>query len=122
MQRRTFLQGAAAAGALCAARVRLFAAENHTMMNEHPMLTAWTVPPFDKIAVADIKPAILRGHELRRAQHAAIVADKAPPTFANTIAAMDDSDRPYKRAQMIFGIWTTTMNAKPMQKVETDMS
>src|SRR5205823_3227730 len=114
-----------AATALYAFRARLLAAENHAMttsINDHPMLAAWTVPPFDKIAVADIKPAILRGHELRRAQHAAIVADKAPPTFANTIAAMDDSDRPYKRAQMIFGIWTTTMNDKPMQKVETEMS
>jgi len=124
MQRRTFLQGTVAAGALCAVRARLFAAETHAMttMNEHPMLTAWTVPPFDKIAVADIKPALLRGMELYRANIAAIVADKAAPTFANTIAALDDAGRPYKRAQMVFGIWTSTMNDKQMQKVETEMS
>ncbi|MCA1663319.1 MAG: M3 family metallopeptidase, partial [Myxococcales bacterium] len=36
--------------------------------------------------------------------------------------ALDDAGRPYKRAQMVFGIWTSTMNDKRMQKIETEMS
>ena len=83
-----------------------------TTMNEHPMLTAWTVPPFDKIEVDDFKPALMRGMELYRANIAAIVADKAAPTFDNTIAALEDAGRPYKRAQTVFGVYTSTMNDK----------
>ena len=71
-----------------------------TSINDHPMLAAWTLPPFDKIAVKDIKPALLRGMELMRAEIAAIVADKAAPTFDNTIAALEEAGRGYKRAQI----------------------
>ncbi len=129
MKRRSFLRGTAAATAMFTMKRRLFAAETHSMttINDHPMLSPWTgahggVPPFDKIAVKDIKPALLRGMELMRAEIAAITASKEAPTFANTIAALEDAGRPYGRAQIVFGIWTSTMNDKPMQAVQAEMS
>jgi peptidyl-dipeptidase Dcp len=130
MRRRTFLSGTGAMTALLAFRRSPFAGEKQAMStinNEHPMLQPWAgahggVPPFDKIKTADIKPALLRGMELMRAEIAAIVANREAPTFANTIAALEDAGRPYGRAQIVFAIWTSTMNDKPMQAVQSEMS
>jgi peptidyl-dipeptidase Dcp len=131
MRRRTFLQATVAISAVYAVDRRLFAVEKHAMTsainNEHPMLQPWTsahggVPPFDKIKTADLKPALLRGMELMRGDIAAIVANKDAPTFVNTIAALEDAGRPYGRANIAFGIWTSTMNDKPMQAVQAEMS
>ena len=91
------------------------------------LLSPWTgahggVPPFDKLAAKDIKPALLAGMDLQRAELAALVANPAAPTFANTIAALEDSGRSFSRANIVFGIFTSTMNDKEMQQVETEMA
>ncbi len=47
--------------------------------------------PFDRITVADIKPALLHGMELERAEVKAITDNPAPPTFENTIVAFEQT-------------------------------
>jgi peptidyl-dipeptidase Dcp len=124
MRRRTFLISTAASAALWS--IRGWAARSHAMTND-PILSPWVgphggFPPFDHIGVPLIKPALLKGMELERAEIAAIVHNPAAPTFANTIAALEDSGRPYARAQRVFGIFRSTMNDKEMQKVEEEMT
>jgi peptidyl-dipeptidase Dcp len=92
-----------------------------------PLLAPWTgphngAPPFDKIAVADFKPALLAAMEENRAEVAAIAANPAPPTFANTISALENAGRKLGRVGALFGVWTSTLNDQPMQSVEQDMS
>ncbi len=91
----------------------------------NPLLAPFTgpyggVPPWNKIKTDQIKPALLKGMELHRAEIAAIVAVKEAPTFANTIAAYEDSGRPFGRANVLMGTLTGTMNDKAMQAVETE--
>lgn len=80
------------------------------------------VPAFDKIKTADFKPALLKAMDLQRKELAAIVAVKAAPTFENTIVPLEDSGRAFNRAQVLLGIYTSTMADKAMQAVETEMA
>jgi peptidyl-dipeptidase Dcp len=79
-------------------------------------------PPFDKVAVGDFKPALMAAMEENRAEVAAIAADSAPPTFANTIAALEQAGRTLSRVNAVFGVWTSTLNDKSMQAVEREMA
>ncbi len=123
MQRRTFIASSAASALLVMFRNQAFAKDPDWMKN--PLLAPFTgpyggVPPWDKIKTANIKPALLAGMELHRAELAAIVASKEAPTFANTIAAFEDAGRPLGRAVGLMSTLTGTMNDKAMQAIETE--
>ncbi|MBX3158965.1 MAG: M3 family metallopeptidase [Deltaproteobacteria bacterium] len=125
MQRRTFLLAGASTAALAMFRSHLTFAKGEPVTD--PLLAPFGgpyggVPPFDKIKVADFKPALLKGMDLQRAELRAIADHKDAPTFENTILALEDSGRPYGRAGIILGIYTSTMNDKAMQKVEEEMA
>jgi len=96
-------------------------------MPSEPLLAPWGgpyggVPPFDKIKVADFKPALLKGMELGRLDIKKIAESTDAATFDNTIVAFEDSTRPFNRAGTLFGTFTSTMNSKPMQAVEKEMA
>ena len=93
----------------------------------NPLLDEWTgphggFPRFDRIDVEAFKPAIIKSMDLNRVEIAAIAGNSSGPTFENTLAALEDSGRPYKRARMIFQIYTSTMNDKRLQAVESEMA
>jgi len=73
---------------------------------ENPLLTRSTLPfqapPFDKIHVSDYQPAIEEGMKQQLAEIAAIAADSAPPSFANTIEAMERSGELFTRSYKVF--------------------
>jgi peptidyl-dipeptidase Dcp len=122
LQRRTFLTASAATVALTPLATALKAATPAM-----PLLAPWTgphggAPAFDKVRVADFKAAIEAGIADQRAAVAAIAANKAPPTFANTIAALEDDSRPLDRALSVFFVWTSTLNDAAMQAVEAEMA
>jgi peptidyl-dipeptidase Dcp len=126
MLRRTLFQGAAATAVLAAFRNKLSFAKGAAVTDD-PLLASWTgphggFPPFDKVKIADIKPALMKGMELQRAEIAQIASATEPPTFDNTIAALEDAGRPFNRAASIFNVYRSTMNDKPMQKIEQDMA
>ena len=93
MQRRTFLASAAAAGAAAALNPSFAMAQA-----ANPLLQKWTgpyggVPAFDKVKVGDFKPALEAAMARNLAEIDAITANKAAPTFENTIAALEDAGR-----------------------------
>ncbi len=93
----------------------------------NPLLAEWTgahggAPRFDRIEVDAFKAAIIEGMEAQRGEIAAIACNSAAPTFDNTFAALDDSGRPLKRATQIFQIYTSTMNDKRTQAVESELA
>ncbi len=47
--------------------------------------------PFDKINIADIKPALMHGMELEKAEVKAIIDNPEAPTFENTIVAFEQT-------------------------------
>ncbi|HET8901874.1 MAG TPA: M3 family metallopeptidase, partial [Holophagaceae bacterium] len=64
-------------------------------------------PPFDKITDADFKPAIEEGMRLHMAEIRKIADNPAPPTFQNTIVAMEKSGQMLSRVGMVFGCLTS---------------
>ncbi len=127
MKRRTFLFASASTAVLLAFRKQLSFAKGEPAVKLEPLLAPYGgayggVPPFDKIKVADFKPALMKAMDLHRKEVAAITDSKDPPTFDNTIAAYEDSGRPLNRANVLMGVFTSTMNGKEMQAVETEMS
>ena len=91
------------------------------------MLAPWSgpyggVPPFDKVRIADFKPALLAGMEAELADVAQIADNPAPPTFENTIVAMERSGRVLNRVQRIYQIYVSTLNEKSLQAVDEEMS
>ena len=119
VQRRTFL--AASAAAVAAAAV------NPAFAKEGNALTAtWTgpyggLPAWDKVQVADFKPAIEAGMAANMAEIDAITANPAAPTFANTIAALEDSGRMLGRLYRYYGVWSSNNSSPAFQAVEEEM-
>jgi peptidyl-dipeptidase Dcp len=130
MKRRTFVRSALAIGALgstpLASLEPLFAAPS-PVAPLGPLLTKWGgphggIPPFGVVKAADIKPGLVKGMDLLRAEIKQIAADKSAPTFENTLARYEDAGRPFGQAATFFEIYTGTMNDKAMQAVEAEMS
>ncbi|WP_454718536.1 M3 family metallopeptidase [Caulobacter segnis] len=121
MQRRTFLASAAATGAVAALNPSFAMAQA-----SNPLLQKWTgpyggVPAFDKVKVADFKPALEAAMAKNLAEIDAITANKAAPTFDNTIAALEDSGRSLSDIGTFYGIWGSNMSTPEFQAVEEVM-
>ena len=93
----------------------------------NPLLAPWTgpyggVPPFDKVKVADLQPALEAAMAQQLAEIDRIANDPAAPTFENTIAALERTGRTLDRVSTIYGIYTSTMNDDAVQAVEREMA
>ncbi len=96
-----------------------------TAMN--PLLAPWTgphggVPPFAAVKVEHFKPALEAGMAAQLAAIGKITAEAAPPTFENTIAAMERSGRTLDRVGRLYGVWASTLSTPDFQAVETEMA
>src|SRR5688572_5490262 len=79
------------------------------------------VPPLDRVRVPDFKPALESAMAECLAEIDAIAACAEPPTFENTLAAMERAGRSLDRAGTIYGIWSSTMGTPDFQQVELEM-
>ena len=121
MQRRTFLASAAATGAVAALNPSLSMAQG-----ANPMTQKWVgpyggVPAFDKVKVADFKPALETAMAKNLAEIDAITANKAAPTFDNTIGALEDAGRMLNAVSTYYYIWGSNMSTPEFQVVEEEM-
>jgi peptidyl-dipeptidase Dcp len=93
----------------------------------NPLLAEWTgpyggVPPFDRVEVSYFQPAIEAGMARNLAEIDAIATNPAPPTFANTIEAMERSGSELDRVLTIYSIWSSTMSEPEFQAVQREMA
>ena len=93
-------------------------------MRQNPLFTASTLlyqaPPFNEIRDTDYQPAIEEGMKQQRAEIDAIASNTAPPTFDNTIVAMEKSGQLLTRAAKIFFNLTQSNTNDLFQKVEAE--
>jgi peptidyl-dipeptidase Dcp len=86
-----------------------------------PSTLPFQAPPFDKIKDSDYQPAIEAGMAQQREEMKAIADNPAPPTFENTVVAMEKSGRLFDRAMSAFNA-VTGANLNPelqnVQKIE----
>ena len=75
-------------------------------------------PPFDKIHDDDYQPAIEAGMAKQREEMDAIANNSAPPTFDNTIVAMEKTGQLFERAMLAFNAVTSANLNPTLEKVE----
>jgi peptidyl-dipeptidase Dcp len=100
--------------------------ETYNKTADNPLLAVWTgpyngIPPFDQVQVSDFKPALETAMSEKLMEIDKIAKTSSPPTFENTIAAMEAAGRTLNRVQTIYSIWSSTMSTKDFQEVETEM-
>ncbi|MBK9139636.1 MAG: M3 family metallopeptidase [Verrucomicrobia bacterium] len=79
------------------------------------------VPPLDRVRVEHFKPAFAAAMAAYRAEIRAIAENPAPPSFENTIAALERSGRMLDRVQAVYGIWGSTLSSPEFRAVEQEM-
>jgi peptidyl-dipeptidase Dcp len=79
-------------------------------------------PQFDRIKDADFLPAIEEGMRRQKAEIAKIADNPAPPTFENTVVAMERSGRMLDRVTNVFSALTGANTNDALQQVDTDTS
>ncbi len=103
--------------------------ENPTKAAEtpaNPLLSKWEgpyggIPPFDRVKIADFKPALEAAMAENLTEINKIANDPAPPTFENTIVALERSGTTLSRVGTIFNIWSGNLNTSEFQPVEAEM-
>ncbi|MFN3575239.1 MAG: M3 family metallopeptidase [Phenylobacterium sp.] len=121
MDRRTFLAASTALVGAAALPLPALAADGA------PLLAPWTgpyggVPPFDKVVVADFAPALEAGMAQHLKEIEAIANNPAPPTFENTIVALERSGAVLDRVETIYGVWGSTLSTPEVREIETAMA
>jgi peptidyl-dipeptidase Dcp len=77
-------------------------------------------PPFDKIKDTDYAPAIEEGMKQQIAEIDAIANDPAPPTFANTLEAMERSGQLLTRVAKVFFNLAQSNTNETMDRIRTE--
>jgi peptidyl-dipeptidase Dcp len=90
---------------------------------DNPVLAPWDgphggAPAFDQVKVEHFEPALDVARARYRAEIAAIAANPEPPSFANTLEAMERSGRDYRQATSLMSVFTSTMNTPAMRAVQ----
>jgi peptidyl-dipeptidase Dcp len=92
----------------------------------NPFFETWNtpfgVPPFGAIKAEHFVPAYERAFAEHDAEIAAIAADPAPPSFENTIVALENAGRALQRVDDIFGQLVGTDSNDTLLAIERDIS
>ena len=98
----------------------------HSDAAGNPLLEPWTgpfgAPPFARIRPEHFRPAFDAALAQRRAELAAIAADPAPPTFDNTIVALERSGKALDRVEATFFNLAGSDSNDALQEIERDMA
>jgi peptidyl-dipeptidase Dcp len=95
-------------------------------MPDNPFFADWTtpdgVPPFDQIKPEHFRPAYARALAEHEAELAAIVTNTEPPTFDNTIAALELGGGALDRVENVFHILAGAHTNSDLLEIEREMS
>ncbi|MES1157109.1 MAG: M3 family metallopeptidase [Alphaproteobacteria bacterium] len=94
----------------------------------NPFFMDWTAmnafgsPPFDRIHASDYRPAFDRAIAEHNTEIAAIANNDAPPTFTNTIEALERSGSALTRVSGVFFNLTSSDGTPELQAVQNDVT
>jgi len=87
-----------------------------------PSTLPFGLPPFDRIHDSDYLPAFEAGMRAQLAEVASIANDPQPPTFDNTIVALERSGQLLQRVERTFSNLNSCNTDPQMQRVDTEMA
>jgi peptidyl-dipeptidase Dcp len=113
---------AAGAALLCAGPASAAAPASASAENPFfsPSPLQYQTPPFDRIQDSDYGPALEEGMKQQIAEIDAIANDPAPPTFENTLVAMEKSGQVLNRVAKVFFNLTQSNIDDAMKKVRAE--
>jgi peptidyl-dipeptidase Dcp len=88
----------------------------------NPSPLQYQAPAFDKIHTEDFQPAIVEGMRVQIAEVGKVASDAAPPTFDNTIVAMERSGQLLTRAYSVFSALTQANTSDTLQQLQTELA
>jgi peptidyl-dipeptidase Dcp len=92
----------------------------------NPLLQAWTtpfgVPPFAEIKPEHFLPAIRAGIDEQRKEIDAIANNPEPPTFANTIEAMENAGELLSKVSPVFSNMQSSNTTEQLQAINRDVA
>lgn len=101
-------------------------AQAQAASSDNPFFAEWTTPfgapPFDHIKVEHFKPAILEGIKRHNEEIKAIVENPEPPTFANTVEALDRSGLFLDRVQKVMENLLSANTSDELQAVAQELA
>ncbi|HWG04966.1 MAG TPA: peptidase M3, partial [Beijerinckiaceae bacterium] len=96
------------------------------MSTSNPFFESWTtehgVPPFADIDAAHFRPAFQRAVAEHADEIAAIAGSLEPPTFVNTIDALEKSGRALRRVESVFRNLVSADASDELQTIEREFS
>lgn len=97
------------------------------LADKDPMLAEWTgpyggVPPWDKVKAELFPKAFETGLALLLAEVEAIAQNPEPPSFDNTLGALEDAGRHENRAETLFSVLSGNLNTPDVQAIEREWS
>jgi peptidyl-dipeptidase Dcp len=108
-------------------RIQPVTAADSAAGSENPLTRKWAgrfggVPAFDRVKIADFKPALEEAMAENLKEIDAIAKNRAVPTFANTIAAMERAGSKMDRVATVYYIWSANMKNAEFSAVEREMA
>ncbi|BBN83903.1 peptidase M3 [Pseudoalteromonas sp. A25] len=80
------------------------------------------VPQFDKMELADLKPALEFGMAEQLAEVEAIANNPESPTFENTIVALERAGQTLDRVYAYYGIWRANKSSPELRQISAEMA
>jgi peptidyl-dipeptidase Dcp len=96
------------------------------MTEQNPFFETWTtpdgVPPFERIRPEHFREAYSRAFAEHDAEIEAIAGQTEPPTFDNTIVALENSGRALARVEQVFSLLAGTDSNDALLEIERDVA
>ncbi len=98
-----------------------------TVDGDNVLLAEWSgphggVPAFDRMDLAALKPALEEGMAMQLEEIDAIAGNAEPPTFENTIEAMERAGQPLGRVFTYYSIWSGNLSTPEFREIQREMS
>ncbi len=91
------------------------------------LLAEWTgsyggVPAFDRMDLAELQSALETGMKLQLEEIEAIATNPEPPSFENTIVALERAGQVLDRVQVYWGIWSSNRSTPEFREIQAVMA
>ncbi len=100
--------------------------DSRPVLSGNPLLEPWTgpfgAPPFERLRPEHFRPAFDAALAQKRAEIDAIAADPEPPTFDNTIAALERSGKALDRVASVFFNLVGADSNDALEQIERDIA
>ena len=95
--------------------------------SDNVLLADWTgpfggIPTFARMDLDALTPALEAGMARQLAEIDAIASNPEPPTFANTVVALESTGRDMSRVSTYYGVWSSNLSTPEFREIQQEMA